>query len=184
MDLLSPLVTDRQLAQLNFCRQFLQVTLLSEIITADSTQIIKEAWAGDRPTCINPRSIFPYQPDVPNTFWDLWRNSLQKICGRDQGLLLPLGHWLHSAAPTIQWWFGAQQSHLYQRNGDRVLTFQRSRGRPTRQAQHHFDSPSLGYSCPAQCATMFSFGNTHRLRRSQLGTTDSCMATTERPDPG
>ena len=51
---------------LNACRIYLQVILLSNIVTADRYNVLPGIVQGQAPTTSKPATLFPYQPN-PNT---------------------------------------------------------------------------------------------------------------------
>ena len=68
----------QELQNINRCRIFLRVSMLSEICTSDGTRLLPEIWRGQLPTISFSRLLWPRQPR-PSTFsWRHWRRFLQQ----------------------------------------------------------------------------------------------------------
>ena len=63
------------LQHLNTCRLHLQVTLLSDITTADGKFNRSEVMQSHRPLSNSANELFPYQPSPDTTGWNIWRFS-------------------------------------------------------------------------------------------------------------
>ena len=82
---------------LNFCRLYLQITFISELVSATGTHLIPQFWTGhltDRQS--HPLSLFPRQAKPSESVWTLWRASIRKVfCHpRSTRLRTSLGSWL------------------------------------------------------------------------------------------
>ena len=92
---LLPNPTDKELRCLVDCRQYLQVTTLADITTADGTEIILHTRQGR----IYKRKLFSYlwprQPPRKNLDWNLWRHTLKPMIQNttNRSLNFPLGRW-------------------------------------------------------------------------------------------
>jgi hypothetical protein len=97
------------LRQLNFCRLWLQVTLVSDISNLQGSQIERTAWTGLKPM---PSSLadWPIQQRPSETIWQVWRKVLHdSICtkaGKNATILrpgtlhTPLGAWFPDSNST------------------------------------------------------------------------------------
>ena len=86
------------LQHLNACRLYLQVTLLSDITTADGKSIQSEVMLSHRPLSNSANELFPYQSSPGTTGWNLWHAFLTHLTrSPTQALIQPLGRWLHSS---------------------------------------------------------------------------------------
>ena len=90
-------VDQHELLWLNWCRMFLQVCTVSDLVTADGRFIRRSMWDGIRDDCTRspyqwPRTVRPSRPH-----WDLWQSTLSRALlasnGPHQPLRQPLGHW-------------------------------------------------------------------------------------------
>ena len=64
------------LQHLNACRLHLQVTLLSDITTADGKFIRSEVMQSHRPLSNSAKELFPYQSSPDTAGWNLWHAFL------------------------------------------------------------------------------------------------------------
>ena len=93
-----------QLAQLNRCRLYLQVITLADIVSADGSFILPDAFIGvplsDRKSALK----WPNQQRPPSKDWAVWSSALKCLQPRNK-LLRPLGTWLISN-PHQNWlWY-------------------------------------------------------------------------------
>ena len=112
------LVDQDELKWLNWCRQYLRVTTLSELVTADGRSLTAAALEGrpsgnfvdeyNWPRCMRPRA----------THWDLWRRVLNQTVLRpysnNRRLLEPLGPWTDSV-DRWNWLLSLSASRLFHR---------------------------------------------------------------------
>ena len=100
LDLYSKL-TDLQ--HLNACRLHLQVTLLSDITTADSTFIRSEIMQSHRALSNSAEELFPYQPSPDTAGWNIWQAFLLHLTRAPAySLIQPLGRWLHHSHALLR----------------------------------------------------------------------------------
>jgi hypothetical protein len=130
----------KDLQKLNQCRMFLQVTMLSDIVTADNRYITRTAREG------NFDNTWPHYHRWPNqgnpgvnkrTFWREQLSSL--LCGgnRDFRLMTALGAWTDTTPGIWEWFFCLYEEHLYRQSNSEwtyylpgLLSRQRRRSRP------------------------------------------------------
>jgi hypothetical protein len=105
-------------------RQYLGITYLSEIVTADGTRLACDAWTGDRDR-YSPR-LWSYQPRPGPTSFRHWRRTLatalllgtrKRVCAklRDVRLHHPLVAWLPGSA-----WLQSKWQFFYSRSSIRL----------------------------------------------------------------
>ena len=106
--------TTTELIRINRCRLFLQVHMVSEISTADGTQLSPHIWQGQRPKSSFSKLLWPRQRRPSSESWRLWRRFLRPLLKPRQyhyystNILLtcPLGRWLTHYHDDRQWyWF-------------------------------------------------------------------------------
>jgi exonuclease III len=88
--------TATQVKQINACRIYLQVLLLSDITTPCGTRMMKNYYIGTREQRQNwPMLTYPRQPKPNLTAWQLWRKALNLLYLQHgkQSLQLPMGRW-------------------------------------------------------------------------------------------
>jgi len=100
-----------ELQTLNHCRMFLQVFLLSDIVSGSGNFITPEYWDWPTPEISNldwPRTQAP-----PKSAWPLRKLALRSALhlGRNQWLALPLGRWHAQHQPSR--WFIIRSPTLY-----------------------------------------------------------------------
>lgn len=85
----------KRLKRLNFCRLFLQVTFLSEIVNIDGTHLLPQFWCGLGPRPGRPLVVYPRQGCPSPEAWSDWRAAIRKaFCyPRSLRLIHPLGPW-------------------------------------------------------------------------------------------
>jgi hypothetical protein len=86
-----------QLARLNKCRIFLQVTCKSCICSGDGSFLLPNILQGHNPMKGSSDLQWPVQPIIPDSYWVLWRRALKKAFPHRRCKLFgdPLGKWLH-----------------------------------------------------------------------------------------
>ena len=100
LDLYSKL-TDLQ--HLNAFRLHLQVTLLSDITTADSKFIRSEIMQSHRALSNSAEELFPYQPSPDTAGWNIWQAFLLHLTRAPAySLIQPLGRWLHHSHALLR----------------------------------------------------------------------------------
>ena len=93
------------LAQLNRCRLFLQVTMLSEICNAQGSRILDQCY--ERPAAGFWRSklLWPEQGNPGSKQWCLWRRALKPLLANNLGQLKScLGEWFLPVSQLDQVW--------------------------------------------------------------------------------
>ena len=58
----------------NACRLYLKVTMKSDIVNSDGTEILHWVMEGTQQSKKNQN--YPYQPKPPKESWNIWRNSI------------------------------------------------------------------------------------------------------------
>ena len=97
-------ITKRDRLSFNFCRMYLQVTLLSDISTADGVSVQKHLWKGIQH--VKGQGWWPKQPRPSEKAWNTWRRILARTFGIDNN-----GRYLRklpNTNPTDDWRFFIQ----------------------------------------------------------------------------
>ncbi|CAJ1970459.1 unnamed protein product [Cylindrotheca closterium] len=120
MDLFINLEVDQEeLLWLNWCRMFLQVCTVSDIVTADGRFIRRSAWNGLRDECCRSPYQWPRTVRPARQHWDLWQTTLSQALLASNGphhpLQQPLGPW---SDPLEDWnWLLSPTTGLFHRHG-------------------------------------------------------------------
>ena len=78
----------------NACRLFLGITMLSDIVTAEGTEIRPEIWQGKKKVLDQHKGLIPYQSKPYPKAWSLWRKLLQQFTNGNTNVLnVGLGRW-------------------------------------------------------------------------------------------
>ena len=115
MDLLLPHYSGPALRNLNNCRLFLQVTLLSEIMTEDGG-IHEDIAQGRRPSDSESTLIWPRQANPDRATWWIWINAMKYLYAKLK-LRPKLGNWL------VSWHQLPRRYLLYQDHSTHTLYF-------------------------------------------------------------
>ncbi len=109
-----------ELAQLNRCQLFLQVTFLSKICTASGERILPECYSQPTQHFRQSKLIWPTQQSPGASQWRLWRQALDGLVrGQDLFLRSSLGPWRKVASHLDQhWaWYWDHVRHLLHHEG-------------------------------------------------------------------
>jgi len=92
-----------QLGCINTCRLFLQVTTLSDIVSANGEYIVPFILDGHRDECRGTDLLWPSIPCPPASFWRHWNQFLQHLTN-GRRLIQPLGPWLNTPMNSWHWY--------------------------------------------------------------------------------
>jgi hypothetical protein len=112
--------TKNILRQCNYCRLYLQVELLSDIVTADGKNIRRNIWKGIQDQGHEKFVKLHYvQPRPGETAWSNWRTVLKKVYGcNDVGKLdRPAG--IIQCTPDWKWFYNVDEDRLYKKNDEK-----------------------------------------------------------------
>jgi hypothetical protein len=109
-------LTKADRAIFNSCRLYLQVTLLSDISTADGRAIQRHFWKGIRQ--IPGEGWWPKQPRPSERSWNVWRRILKRVFStNDSGWYInkfsktnPTGDW--------RWFLQSSTEHLFEKTNE------------------------------------------------------------------
>ncbi|CAJ1945364.1 unnamed protein product [Cylindrotheca closterium] len=140
-------VEQEELLWLNWCRMFLQVCTVSDIVTADGRFIRRSAWNGLRDECCRSPYQWPRTVCPTRQHWDLWQTTLSRALLASNGphhpLQQPLGPWTDRLE---DWnWLLSPTTGLFHRHGATWKHFC-SEGSPTT-SRRYAPGPSHP-SCP------------------------------------
>ena len=94
----------KQLAALNRCRLFLQVTSAADIVDGSGDQLSKEAYIGRKNSYRRSSYVWPSQQSPSKPTWAKWRQALRKAFLRQNQLMIhPLGKCVDNDRDTWQW---------------------------------------------------------------------------------
>mmetsp|Transcript_20247 Transcript_20247/g.28843 ORF Transcript_20247/g.28843 Transcript_20247/m.28843 type:complete len:463 (+) Transcript_20247:2603-3991(+) len=129
-----------QLVQLNQCRLFLQVTYLSDIASVDGTRILLSYYngRGHSDTGRNTRLTWPPMGDLPQQYWALWQEFLERWCGSSLRIPTRLGGWFQGAEVLTRLCFFMLDRRLLLQNNDTYLEFSPS---PPRSRTRYLTTP-------------------------------------------
>jgi hypothetical protein len=103
-------LTPRQRLYFQQCRNYLQVTLVSEIATGDGKYLLPGIAKGRRDPTRRRYIRYPHQPRPSKRAWATWRRILRRIATGDR-LKTPLGEWTDE---DTDWeWFYAPNATVY-----------------------------------------------------------------------
>lgn len=110
-------ITFEDLAQLNWCRLYLQAFYLSDITTGDGLRLTEEAWNGQTITLAIRNESWLRKGRPQKKDWEFWELQLSKhFLDRGTRLQCPLGEWLYDV-PTWRWYFDPSKEDLYLTTG-------------------------------------------------------------------
>jgi hypothetical protein len=99
-------IGSKELQRLNQCRIYLQVTLLSEISTANGKTLSANYVVGNKHPTRRSLLTWPRQPRPPPTAWSVWKKRLHQlfcITPRHHQLRDPLKQWTPTGPQYQQW---------------------------------------------------------------------------------
>ncbi|CAJ1946086.1 unnamed protein product, partial [Cylindrotheca closterium] len=104
---------------LNWCRMFLQVCTVSDIVTADGRSIRESMWHGKRDNAHRSSYQWPRTVRPNRTHWKAWQEHLTRALlvsdGSQRLLRHPLGPWID---PLDNWnWLWSSTHGLFHRQG-------------------------------------------------------------------
>ncbi|CAJ1951475.1 unnamed protein product, partial [Cylindrotheca closterium] len=128
---------------LNWCRMFLQVCTVSDIVTADGRSIRESIWHGERDYTHRSSSQWPHTVRPNRNHWRVWQENLTRALlvsdGTQRLLRHPLGPWFD---PINDWnWLWSSTHGLFHRQGHGWQHY-RHRRSPTRSLQWDYTRPA------------------------------------------
>jgi hypothetical protein len=127
--------TSTEKEQFNYCRIYLRVELLSDIMTADGKAIRTYIWKGSADKCHEFFGHKLYEQKRPgNTVWTLWRKNLRHTYQCNESGIFSTSQGPISVTHDWKWFLDTESERIYQRQTYHWL--ERSRvasGRRTRQ---------------------------------------------------
>jgi hypothetical protein len=124
-----------ELRKVNFCRMFLQVELLSDIMTADGKSIRRNIWNGIKDNCHeNFADLYVNQPKPGNTAWATWRRALKiNFLCNDYGTFSTQREPITKTVDWV-WYYDTEIDRIYKHSRDKWDVYtRRLQGRHTRQ---------------------------------------------------
>jgi hypothetical protein len=104
-----------ELRGINYCRIYLQVSTLSDILTMCGRRIRPNCWNGKYQQNSNDPSVWPNQPNPSKQLWVSWRQALQRTFNTDSNGLLLFPITICNFQPICWTWFYDQHSQrLYE----------------------------------------------------------------------
>jgi hypothetical protein len=114
--------TATEIKQINACRLYLQVLLLSDVATPCGQYMIKTYHKGKRANRPNQPTIsYPRQQRPNKKAWKLWRKAFNKLYLQSDkhSLLIPLGRWNTRHHMHQQWTHYIADGKLYKSTADK-----------------------------------------------------------------
>ena len=134
------------LKKLNHCRQYLNVSTLSDITSTDGTTVCKWAWEGTKTDRWINKPSLRRNPERKQLNWKLWRHHLN-LLGMNQNSkkwTTPLGRWLNSNHQTWKYLFSRSHDTIFAKHGGLYMVFSRSQQRrPSRSYSGRFGNPLI-----------------------------------------
>lgn len=91
MDIVKNYMTDTELKEVNACRLFLGVTMMSDMASSDGKIILESIYRGRKVVIRKGKGIrYPVQTKPPREVWRKWENAMSIVAKR-KSLFLPLG---------------------------------------------------------------------------------------------
>ena len=125
-------VNQDDLLWLNWCRLYLQVVTVSDLLTANGRAIRRSIWRGLRDDHGQDLYAWPRTVRPTPRHWETWRRVLSSIFLRPSSLLLqePLGPW-HDDSSRWRWVYSPSTHLLFHRHGAAWVPYRRSSTRST-----------------------------------------------------
>lgn len=114
-------IKGKVLIKLNWCRIFLKVTTLSDIVNGAGTYIMTKAREGKFDDTWPHYYEYPKQGTIPPAVWTHWQHTLRTVfCdGRNSfKLVTPLGQWINGQCDQWLWFFSPSDDRVYKRRED------------------------------------------------------------------
>jgi hypothetical protein len=160
------------LALINQCRLFLQVSWISECVTADGQRLERRAFQFPYHLDYIPYYHYPEQHCPANRSWQLWTQAFKLLCGNNGRLQDRLGPWLDKE--RIRWWFDPPTDRLYEISNEIILEYRSIRGK-THSASSRFSPIGTTTRIPATACPASAFKN----HQTACVTGTGLLATTE-----
>ena len=105
---------------LNYCRLYLKVMRLSDMVTADGTQILPQFWDGTSPSEWTTLR-WPVQARPDEAAWNVWKRTLRTLCRYGRRLTNTLGLWGRTNHMKCAWEYNHHlQMVRYSHNGNSI----------------------------------------------------------------
>ncbi len=111
------------LKSLNFCRLYLKVITLSDIISLCGRRIKSSCWKGFENNDNISTSIWPNQPKPSGTLWNLWQKALQHTFHLDSfGQFLQPINFTSFLPLSWKWFYDMTNQRIYEHNTNGSFT--------------------------------------------------------------
>ena len=116
-----------ELARLNWCRLYLQVLSLSDIVTADGTFLITPAKeCSYDPDLARSEFSWPQRPRPSGQSRALWKKAVSQLCRtRGTQLIAPLGEWLPSSLIFHRYFYSPSEDRVLFKQDSNYLVYPR-----------------------------------------------------------
>jgi hypothetical protein len=107
-----------ELRTINYCRRFLKIELLSDILTADGKHIRRHCWTGERNDCNNDHRIGQFwdsQPRPTGRAWQLWQHTLTTLLQTNNNGKLTEQRPQIDSTTEWQWFYHLDTDRIYHR---------------------------------------------------------------------
>jgi Reverse transcriptase (RNA-dependent DNA polymerase) len=117
----SAFLSTADLRHFNHCRMYLQVNLLSDVLTADGRRVRQEMMNGNiQSNLMAGLHQWPLQPRPSERIWRLWRSSLQRIISMGDNGTLTIPQTIHWTKNWV-WFLSHSENRLFENRGDRFM---------------------------------------------------------------
>jgi hypothetical protein len=127
----STLVNKRDLAAINRCRIYLQVSFFSDIVNIQGETIEEGTINGERSNVRHSSWHWSVQQRSPSTMWNKWTADLIEVFTDETTLPMPMGDWLDTQThQESELWLSMKERSIYwQNNGEWSQSAQQNFGR-------------------------------------------------------
>ena len=134
------------LRALNLCRQFLDVTTISDITTTDGKMICQWAWEGTQSDRWTRKTCSRRTPSRKQLNWKNWRHHLTLLGVNlsSKKWSAPLGKWLQSSSPRWKHLYSISEDVVLSKHGAVYVSYSRTgRRSSTRSLAGKFYNPMI-----------------------------------------
>lgn len=129
--------SSNELLQINRCRIFLQIELLSDMVTADGLKFRNDIWEGRKSNMRRSRGKWPNQPCPGNSLWVKWRNVLSKTFGANETGIFEQRKNSIMMSTNWRWYFSPTYTRLYEMEEEVIKVYSITRNARGRTRSQH-----------------------------------------------
>lgn len=153
----SGLFKPAELKKINTCRQYLQVSTVSEVVDGFGEQFTG-TYKGDKDRMRTPKYDFASQLKPSQDIFRVWRRALKRLYKNEEGIFkYDLGRWYHSETTDWKWLVMPQHPHhLFERRGNRISVWKRASraGTIAKRAKYRYWQEAISLPANLHAATV------------------------------